>query len=172
MESILATRKRTIGLAILLGASLAAAAFFAFWDDGVAPVGGDLSALESSFVAGRCQKAEAVDRWLLQQSWFHDPAFTRLAGGFGQTSFSIYGLRTPSDVTEGAFCINGTDLMVRYFKRRLVPEGISLGPLSVSFGVRLRPLGEDIYSVRELTKDKMVLVFASDGREHVFYRKN
>ena len=125
-----------------------------------------------SLVAGRCGKAEAIDRWLLQQSWFHDQAFTRLGGAFGQTSFTIYGEQDTSKEVEGPFCISGTDLMVRYYSRRFVPVKVSLSQLSVSFGVELIPLSEDVYSVCELTKDEMILVFASDGQEHAFYRKN
>jgi hypothetical protein len=146
-------------------------AFFLYQSRGVLPVDADTSAYESTLIADRCGGTEKIDRRLLQQSWFYDPAFAHLAGGFGQTSFVFYMEQSANKEINGVFCINGTDLMVRYYQRRYVPV-IDLSEPSVSLGIKLIPLGEDVYSVRELTKDRMILAFASDGREHVFFRKN
>src|SRR6266853_5738856 len=85
-----------------------AAAFFVYQSRGAVPSGDNTSANELSLVADKCTKAEAIDRWLLQQSWFYDPSFTRLAGAFGQTSFTLLGAEAPSNQIEGAFCISGT----------------------------------------------------------------
>ena len=62
--------------------------------------------------------------------------------------------------------------MVRYYERRFFPVRLRWSELAVDLGTKLVPLGEDVYSVRELTRERMVLAFASDGREHVLYRKN
>jgi hypothetical protein len=131
-----------------------------------------LSAQERDFVAGRCTRAEAVDRWLLQQSWFYDESFTQSAGAFGQSSFMFFDTESPTTNVEGAFCIDATELKVRYYERQYIPTDISLSKRSVSFGSRLAPLGEDVFSVRELTTRRLVLTFASDGKNHTFYRKN
>lgn len=133
----------------------------------------EVASREADLVQGRCTESEAIDRWLLQQSWFYDQAFTRLAGAFGQSSFSLYkNGDTTKPPLEGAFCINGSDLIVRYYERHFVPVMVRPSKLSVEFGTKLTPLGQDIYRVKELTKDRMVLNFESDGLEHVFYRKN
>jgi hypothetical protein len=158
-------KDKSLRWVIPLALLLIGVAFLVYESKGAVPAGQDLSSHELSLVSARCTKAESLDRSLLQQSWFHDPAFTRLGGAFGQTSFSL-------DRKEGAFCISGTDLMVRYYERRFVPIRVRLSELAIDFGTKLVPLGEDVYSVRELTKDKMVLTFATDGREHVYYRKN
>lgn len=163
---------RAIRWSVLAAGVLLAVAYLVYQRQGAIALDADMTVHASSLVAHRCEKSEAVDRRLLQQSWFHDAEFTRLAGAFGRTSFSLYDTQTPSDAIEGAFCVDGTDLMVRYFERQPVPMKVSVDPLSVSYGFKLRPLGEDIYSVRELTESRMILTFASDGREHVFYRKN
>ncbi len=136
----------------------------------------EIATQELALVQGKCTNPENIDRWLLQQSWFYDEQFTQLAGAFGQSSFSLYerggkiGQRT-----EGAFCIAGNDLVVRYFKTRHVPvdfEFRSLSDWTIKLGTKLEPAGDDRYSVQELTSKRMVLSFASDGREHVFYRKH
>jgi len=131
------------------------------------------AARELELVRGRCVGAESVDRWLLQQSWYYDQAFHNLAGAFGQSSFSWYkdGDLTQA-ATDGAFCISGSDLMVTYYERQFVPIGAKPSTLTVEFGMRLKPLGKDTYRVKELNEHRMVLVFESDGREHVFFRKN
>ena len=133
----------------------------------------EIAAQELELVDGKCTQSESVDRWLLQQSWFYDEHFTELAGAFGQSSFILHergnAKRKP---VEGAFCINGKDLVVRYFDRRAVPIRFRLSELAIDFGTKLVPLGEDTYTVRELTKERMVLVSASNGRDHVFHRKS
>jgi hypothetical protein len=141
-----------------VGAPLAlvaiAAAFLIYQSKGALPSGQDLYAHELSLVSARCTKAESVDRWLLQQSWFHDPGFTQLAGAFGQTSFTLFQVGTPTKETEGAFCISGNDLMVRYYERRFVPIRIRPSKMSIEFGTKLVPLGEDVYSVRASSQKK------------------
>ena len=128
---------------------------------------------EADLVQGQCTESETIDRWLLQQSWFYDQAFTSLAGAFGQSSFSLYkNGDTTQPPLQGAFCINGNDLIVRYYKRYFVPVMVRPSKLSVEFGTKLKPLGQDIYRVKELNKHRMVLNFESDGLEHVFYRRN
>jgi hypothetical protein len=62
--------------------------------------------------------------------------------------------------------------MVRYYDRQFVPVSATLSPFSVTFGTKLAPLGQDVFAVQELTDEKIVLEFASDGRNHVYYRKN
>ena len=163
---------RFIYWATLLTVILVAGAVLVYQGRNALPAGADTSELEESFVSGRCEKAEEVDRWLLQQTWFHDPAFASLAGVFGNHSFGLYDQHDPLNEVEGAFCIDGNDLMVRYYERSFVPVAADLTKLSVKFGVKLSPMHKDVFTVRELSKDKMVLVFASDSREHVFYRKH
>jgi hypothetical protein len=154
-------------LVVLVGAIIV-------WENlGAARTMEEIAAQELQLVRAKCTQPESVDRWLLQQSWFYDQHFTELAGGFGQSSFSLYekgdAKRKP---VEGAFCINGNTLVVRYFNRRAVPIKLRLNDLAVDFGTKLVALGEDTYTVRELTKKRMVLMFASDGHDHEFYRKN
>src|SRR5882672_7721078 len=133
----------------------------------------EIAALEAKLIEGKCAQRETVDRWLLQQSWFHDQDFRELAGAFGQYSFSMYERGAPTkNPIEGAYCISGTNLVVRYFDRRFVPVRLRVSDLAVDFGTRLKPLGADTFEVRELTKERMLLRFASDERDHVFYRKN
>lgn len=133
----------------------------------------EVAALEAKLVEGKCTQRETVNRWLLQQSWFHDQDFKELAGGFGQYSFSMYERDAPTkNPIEGAYCISGTALVVRYFDRSFVPVRLRVSDLAVDFGTKLKPLGDDTFEIRELTKERMVLRFASDERDHVFYRKH
>ena len=143
---------------------------------GAARTTAEVAALESRLVHGKCIANEAIDRWLLQQSWFYDEEFTDLAGTFGQFTFGMYERGSAKQVqTEGAFCIAGSDLVVSYFKTHHVPGALefrSFSDWTIKFGTKIERLGEDVYAVHELTKRRMVLQFSSDGREHVFYRKN
>ncbi len=136
----------------------------------------EIAEQELRLLRGKCAGVETIDRWLLQQSWFHDEHFTELAGAFGQYSFSLYERGgAKQQRTEGAFCIAGNDLVVRYFKTNHVPVALEFRSFSdwiIKFGTKLEPVGEDLYSVGELTQKRMVLRFASDGSEHVFYRRN
>lgn len=137
---------------------------------GVARNREEISALEAA-LKPQCTNAESVDRWLLQQSWFHDPGFAKLAAMFGQDTFSLHEEGDPAKSVEGAFCIDGKKLVVRYFQRDFVPISVRF-PFRIEFGTRLEPLGEDSFVVQELTKERMTLMVASDRQEHVFYRKN
>ena len=133
----------------------------------------EIAALEKRLVHAKCTQPEMVDRHLLQQSWFHDENFSELAGAFGQFTFSLYerGTAEPSPL-EGAYCIEGKILHVRYFERSYVPVRIRPTEMAIEFGTTLKPLGEDMITVRELNNERMVLSFNSDGSERVFYRKN
>lgn len=153
---------------------LTIAAAFLLWDGSDAARSMvEIAALEAKLIEGKCTQRETVDRWLLQQSWFHDQDFRELAGAFGQYSFSMYERGAPEKYPlEGAYCINGPNLVVQYFDRRFVPVRLRVTDMAVDFGTKLKPLGTDTFGVRELTRERMILRFASDGRDHVFYRKN
>lgn len=131
---------------------------------------------EAKLVQGKCTKNEMIDRWLLQQSWFYDQQFTDVAGAFGQSSFGMFESGNPKqNLREGVFCIEGRNLFVRYFKRYYFPSGFEFRSPSnwtVKFSSWLVPLEEDVFTVQELTREHMILKFASDGDEHVFYRRN
>jgi hypothetical protein len=131
---------------------------------------------ESRLVEGKCTKSEMINRWLLQQSWFYDEQYTDLAGAFGQVSFGMFNKGNPKkEYIQGAFCIAGNNLIVRYYETSAVPNSFefrSLSDWTIKFGSKIKPLGEDIYKVQELTEKRMTLRFQSDGNEHVFYRKD
>lgn len=131
---------------------------------------------EARLVQGRCTKTEEIDRWLLQQSWFYDQQFTDVAGAFGQSSFGMFERGNPKhSLIEGAFCIEGRNLFVRYFKEYYIPSGFefrSPSDWAIKYSSKLVPLEEDVFAVQELSKKRMILKFVSDGSEHVFYRRN
>jgi hypothetical protein len=123
----------------------------------------------------QCTQPEEIERSLLQQTWFHDEASTRVAGLFGQTSFGLYSgdARTLME-TEGAFCISGRELRVRYYEKQHVPISITLGDphgIRIEFGAKIIPLGTDRLTVIELTDKHMLLRFESDGSDRSFYRR-
>ena len=157
----------TAVIAVLLVAYL-------LWDSrGATRNPNEITKLEMNFVKGRCTQPEMINRHFLQQSWFHDSNFSELAGAFGQYSFSLYQQDNfDSTPIEGAFCIEGKNLHVRYYKRHFVPISMNISELSIQFGTKLKALSEDTFTVKELNKKRMVLLFSSDGNEHVFYRKN
>ncbi|MCJ8305126.1 hypothetical protein [Shewanella sp.] len=132
--------------------------------------------VESELVAGMCQKEEKLDRWLLQQTWFHSEQFSKIAMVFDHVGFSLYKKDEPiGDRVDGAFCINGNDLIVRYYKTSFVPNSFefsSFSDWSIKLGRKTKPLGEDIFTVNELTKNKITIRLKNDNREYVFYRKN
>ncbi len=132
----------------------------------------EIARAEIDLVKDRCLQPEAVDRDLLQQSWFYDREYTRLAGAFAQHSFSLYDPQdTDSMPTTGAFCIDGSKLHVKYYKTHPVPVSINIFKLRVQLGTKLKPLAEDTFMVKELDAKHMVLFFSSDSKEHRFYRK-
>lgn len=161
---------KVVGLVVLLAVVIVA--YVLHERQGAIPPGADESPYHLSLVSGRCTEPESVDRRLLQQTWFHDQQFTQLAGIFGQTSFTLYAPGEMIANTEGAYCIVGDTLHVRYYERVFVPVGADLSRLSVTFGARLNPMETDSFVVRDLTGHRLRLAFSSDGREHVFYRKN
>ncbi len=73
---------------------------------------------------------------------------------------------------EGSFCIEGNKMYVRYFKRRFMPDNLRLSEMAIEFGTKIKPLGEDLFIIKELDEKRMILLFSSDSKEHVFYRKN
>ena len=133
----------------------------------------ELLELEINLVKGKCTQPEMINRHFLQQSWFYDNGYTELAGAFGQNGFSLYqqGNDEPTPL-EGAFCIEGKNLHVKYFKRHFVQMNINLSEKNIQFGTKLEPLGEDTFTVKEIDAKHMVLFFSSDRAEHIFYRKN
>ncbi len=147
---------------------------YLLWDSrGVTRNPNEITEIEMNLVKGRCTQAEMINRHFLQQSWFHDNNYSELAGAFGQYSFSLYQQEnTNSTPIEGAFCIEGKNLRVRYYKRRFVPVSINISEWSIQFDAKLKALREDTFTVKELNQKRMVLLFSSDGNEHVFYRKN
>ena len=166
-------RKLRLGPVVVVTLLFVAAAVLFLDSLGASRTIEEIAAEEAKLVDGKCSHPELIDRWLLQQSWFHDERFTKLAGAFGQSSFGLYqegGMG--QEPLEGAFCIDGNNLVVRYFKRRYVPVGLRPGALTIEFGTKLHAMGEDTYVVQELTEERLVLTFASDGLDHVFYRKN
>lgn len=132
-------------------------------------------AIVDALSKGRCTEPDEVDRWLLQQSWFHDAAATRLAGIFGSSSFGLYNDDDLQPLeTHAAFCISGREMRVRYYERQPVPISIGWGDphgIEIKFGTRVVPGGSDRIAVRELTYEHMLLHFESDGRERRFYRR-
>jgi hypothetical protein len=134
----------------------------------------DADAQIKALTAGLCTTTEAVDRHLLQQTWFHDPAFQRLAGVFGQSSFVHYTDDTPAPKTvHGAFCISGRELLVRYYKTSFVPTSVSLGDaggVKMQLGTKITPAGTDRITVVELTRQRLVLRFDSESAERALYR--
>jgi hypothetical protein len=123
----------------------------------------------------RCTEPEEIERSLLQQTWFHDEASTRVAGLFGQTSFGLYSgdEQTPVE-THGAFCISGKELRVRYYERQHVPISMAFGDphgITIKFGAKIIPLEPDRISVLELTDRHMLLRFESGGSDRRFYRR-
>jgi len=165
--------KSTLRPTIVLTLLLVATAILILDSLGASRSSEEVSAEVVQLVDGKCTQPELIDRSLLQKSWFYDEGFSKLAGGFGQSGFALYQEgaweRGP---LEGAYCIDGKEIIVRYFERRHVPVGLRPSELTIEFGTKLRALGEDIYSVQELTEERMVLTFASDGLDHVFYRWN
>ncbi len=132
----------------------------------------EINRAEMALVKDRCVQPEAVDRSLLQQSWFYDREYTRLAGGFGQHNFLLYDRKDTDSIPDnGAFCIDGKKLHVKYYKPHLVPVSINIFRLRIQFGTKLKPLAEDTFMVKELDERHMVLFFSSDNKEHIFYRK-
>lgn len=122
--------------------------------------------------SGMCQEPEGLNRHLLQQTWFNDSNYTQVAGAFGQHSFSLYQQSATEQLhVEGAYCIEGNTLRVKYFNRRFVPIGINLTEMYISFGAKLVPKGKDSITVKELDQNHMVLLFASDNSEHVLFKK-
>jgi hypothetical protein len=130
---------------------------------------------ERQLVEERCSGPEAVNRQYLQQSWFHSPEFREIAVSFGDIGFSFYKKGAPiHDSIQGAYCVDGTNLMVEYFSVDYVPIGIHFdSPLSwqVSFGRRITPSGGDTLQIRELTENVLTIAFKSSGQETTFYRK-
>lgn len=139
-----------------------------------AEVADDPDAQINALTAGLCTTPEAVDRHLLQQTWFHDAAYQRLAGVFGQSSFVHYADDSSAPKTvHGAFCISGRELLVRYYKTSFVPTGISLGDergVKMQLGTKITPAGTDRITVVELTSQRLVLRFDSESAERVLYR--
>lgn len=154
--------------------TLAGLWLFYMWQGlGAARTMEEITALETQLLESRCTKPELVNRSLLQQTWFYDQSFTQLAGAFDQHGFSFFGWDGPAeDSVEGVFCIDGRDLLVQYVDRKLVPTSVSISEMSIKFGTKLTPMSKDTFVIRELTTDRMILTFASDGKDHVFYRKN
>lgn len=142
-------------------------------------ISGD-SISEEKALEGVCTKPEKIDRWLLQQSWFYDSGHKNIAGAFGQTSFSLYPKNKKSDSKhkkelEALFCIDGNELNIIYYETKFHPNSISFGNgsiVSVSFGRKLKLLGEDVVQVTGLTEEKMTLVFENRGTKYELYRKN
>ena len=130
---------------------------------------------EQQLVEERCSGKEAVNRQYLQQSWFHSPEFREIAAAFGDIGFSFYQKGAPiHDSIQGAYCVEGTNIIVEYFSVDYVPIGIHFdSPLSwqISFGRRITPSGGDTLHVRELTEDILTIAFESSGQEITFYRK-
>ena len=130
---------------------------------------------ERQLVEERCYGPEAVNRQYLQQSWFHSPEFREIAVAFGDVGFNFYQEGAPiRDSIQGAYCVDGTNLIVEYFSVDYVPIGIHFdSPLSwqISFGRRITPSGGDTLHVRELTENILTIAFESSGQEITFYRK-
>jgi hypothetical protein len=130
---------------------------------------------ERQLVEDRCSGPEAVNRQYLQQSWFHSLEFREIAVAFGDVGFSFYQEGAPiHDSIQGAYCVDGTNLIVEYFSVDYVPIGIRFdSPLSwqISFGRRITPSGGDTLHVRKLTENILTIAFESSGQEDTFYRK-
>jgi hypothetical protein len=132
-----------------------------------------IAAAQSSLVEEACSGQETIDRWLLQQSWFYDEEFSELAGAFGQYSFSLYERDSSlNEMIEGVFCIDGNRLKVKYFESRFVPVTIDFSERTINFGQKFKVVGDDLFTVIELTEKMMLIEYASDGETHVFYRKS
>lgn len=131
---------------------------------------------KQEFVKGKCTEKEQIDRWLLQQSWFYDPEFKKLAGAFGQNNFSLYekddNLKKRK---EGAFCISGKKLFVTYYQTKYVPRKISFkndSVFSINMGIKLKKLNDEIINVIKIDEKKIKLFFQNENKEYIFYRKN
>jgi len=162
-------------LLVLVGGSALVAAVVAFflWNAStVLRTPQEEQARELALVRDQCTRPEIVDRRLLQQSWYYDSAFQKLAGAFAESTFVWFRDGDPTHLVEGAFCISGSDLMVTYFERQFVPVSVKPASLAIEFGVKLKPLGKDTFKVEKLDEHRLVLFFESDRREHVFFRKN
>ena len=130
----------------------------------------------TKLVEGKCTKPEMLNRTLLQQTWFHSDKFIKVGIVFDQTSFTYY--KNTDNSTEkrieGAFCINGKDLIVRYYKVDYVPSKIDFKSTNttISFSRKIRPLNEGGITVIELTKKIMTLKFNGEDGTHTFYRRH
>ena len=170
-------KKFALQLCVPLVGLLAVAAFYLWQGSDALHTQEEGEAFEAALITSMCGEVNAeeeqVDRWLLQQSWFYDADFEELAGAFGRRGFNLFERNSGSEsLVEGVFCIKGKNLLVRYIDTSWYPIKVNWSALSVEFGFKIKPLGQDTFSVRELSEDRMILVFASSGEEHVFYRKN
>jgi len=147
-----------------------------FIDDDVTDSSEKILEQKLKIVQGKCTESEKLDRWLLQQTWFHSDNFSEVAMVFDQVSFSFYKKgESIENQIEGAFCINGNDLIVRYYETKIFPKGFdfkSISDWSIKYGSKIKPLEEDIVTVKKLTKKQIWLKFHGNNNEYVFYRKN
>ncbi|MGB1800513.1 MAG: hypothetical protein ACPHLK_06755 [Gammaproteobacteria bacterium] len=160
----------------LLGNAIVLLLFFLYflWDArGASQNSQEITEMEISLIRGKCSGTEQINRNLLQQSWFYDEKFNELAGAFGTYGFTLYEQNSEDNKRkEGSFCIEGNNLYVRYFDRRFVPVKVRLFEGVIEYGTKIKPLDEDLFTIKELNKDIMVILIRSDGKEKAFYRKN
>ena len=120
-----------------------------------------------ALVEGRCSEPEGLDRRLLQQTWFASQAHQDIAMVFGQSSFSMYdGAESSKLSVEGAFCIEGNTLQVRYFETTFVPTEIGFG--EIRFGRTVRPLQEGSIQITKIDRNEMSFVRDKDVERTVF----
>ena len=127
-------------------------------------------------VKHRCIEDELVDRQLLQQTWYYSQDFYNFSYVFGQTSFSLYEDKLDQGLTDlkGAYCIEGNNIHVRYFKKEFIPGSADINKerVGVRFNEKLSLLNEETIQVVSLDRNKMTLKFLSENKEKSFYRKN
>jgi len=130
---------------------------------------------ELRLVENKCHGAEALNRWHLQQTWFYSPDAQEIAMVFGDVGFHYFQRETSAqDVIEGAYCVEGTKLVVQYFGADYVPISIGFESLlswRISFGRKITPTGADTINVKKLNEEILTIVFESSGHEVTFYRK-
>ena len=132
---------------------------------------------QKSMLEGLCEPSstEGVDRWLLQQSWFHDSSFQEIAGAFGDVAFTLYIQGSNSEEkVEGVYCIEGDTLKVQFYetRRKLQCFDLNSNGLSMQYEGRLKPKEKESIRIVSLDKKQMVLYFESQNREQRLYRKN
>lgn len=142
--------------------------------DNVFETHGELYKFLPTLVQDRCTENGAIDRRLLQQTWYDSKEFLNFAMIFDSVSFSITDKPKLEGRIDGAFCINGNDLMVRYYRTNFIPNKVNMSKnnLNVKMATQLKLQGKETITVKEITSDKMILKFHSTGEERTLYRKN